>query len=483
MAVVNTAETETPEPEESGSGSSLGSHVRFWVSLFLVAVVAVAGGMMMLQPRYGKAMPLALKELGPQESAECSENLSGDFEKFGQRRLTLIQTDERHFDFVLESDEPHVANVTLKHVDVGLLIPALPAWCQADETMARIALSDRQWNHQRVIFDVPSSDVDVSGGNGVELANLTQVALTRNCLDGGPWEVQLLFNEENGPAVYYHAWFNFPKTEYQRIWERNTGQVSPSKSDEDLGDTWLDPAGTVVAMDLLRTVKSERQVLATPVRLSSTMSRNFMNNLADLPSITALASAVLESDGESDFFLLSGRSLGESTWGQKYWQNARFEAATLREIQSPLRSDATLSEIELWFASEGSSVVRFLVGGVDLNALPIGSADNEDSGLRMPVGIGAPPFEQKYVDLVRLPPQENPFYSLLIDRENRWIDHHSASVSGVRLYRDPQAAGVVHLHLIGNDRSTTIGQFRIDTQKSPSASTMAEQGNSSVTRQ
>lgn len=135
-------------------------------------------------------------------NAEYPEDPADRSLHFGQydgRRLTLVKKDATHFDFVFESDNPHVAKVVFRDVDVSLIMtPSLPEWTKADDGLRRIALTDRQWNRQQVSFGGPGSPhVEVSGGDGWEKDNLYSAELAKNCLNAGLWEV-LLFVKEGG---------------------------------------------------------------------------------------------------------------------------------------------------------------------------------------------------------------------------------------------------------------------------------------------
>src|SRR5262249_23653847 len=137
------------------------------------------------------------------------------FGQYSGRRLKLLQRDPTHFDFALEPLRKHVATVVFRDVDVSLMTPSEPVWVKGDADLERIALTDRQWNRQKVSFDPHSAQVEVSGGNGFERENLFSAELAKNCLNAGLWEV-LLFVRENGhKALYYHGWFTFPLGHYK----------------------------------------------------------------------------------------------------------------------------------------------------------------------------------------------------------------------------------------------------------------------------
>ena len=64
------------------------------------------------------------------------------------------------------------------------------------------------------------------------------------------------------------------------------------------------------------------------------------------------------------------------------------------------------------------------------------------------MGIGRPPFYQDYKVLLQDDPQDNPYYSFVLDENNAWIDHHSMAVDGPVIHRDIDNPELLHLYLI-----------------------------------
>jgi len=58
-------------------------------------------------------------------------------------------------------------------------------------------------------------------------------------------------------------------------------------------------------------------------------------------------------------------------------------------------------------------------------------------------------------------PQESPYYSFLLDAEDRWIDHHKAAIDGPVLLRDVQDLSLVHLFLLSYERHSLIAHIKL----------------------
>ena len=172
-----------------------------------------------------KVMEVPIRDFSTAEYPEDPADRSVHFSQYSGRKLRLVQKDETHFDFLFEPTNTHTATVIFRNVDVGLMTPGEPAWTRGDPNLERIALTDRQWNRQQVRFDPHSPQVEVSGGDGFEKANLDSAELAKNCLNAGLWEV-LLFVRENGaegpllPGLVYipHGALSGPvRAEYGRL--------------------------------------------------------------------------------------------------------------------------------------------------------------------------------------------------------------------------------------------------------------------------
>ena len=445
-----------------------------WRAIGLVAgglLLAAAGAVAVrsyFRYRVQDTMAVPLREY---TNAEYPEDPSGRSVRHGQfdgRRLTLVKKGEARFDFVLESDDPRIARIVIKDVDVGLMTPSLPEWAKADPSLTRIALTDRQWNRQQVAFGPAGSPhVELSGGDGWEKENLFSAELAKNCLNAGLWEVLLFAREGGGKAMYYQGWFTFPLGHYKAVFERNTGL--PYSSHWYYLEHWFDPAGTVVALDRLREAASEREA---PASFDKAERLLFAGEQVRKRRTTVAENVAAWGDFYDDghkvryaAFIPPGKYSLAHPWKNEYRRMDRFDKAILRQVRSPA-SAKPLSELELVFSStKRAGRVRFLVSGFDLEALPRLPASDYAKGLYMPMGIGVPPFYQSYADLEKNPPQESAYASLLLDEKDRWIDHHSFAIDGPVMHRDEKDAGLLHVYLLSYERHTLIAHVVVRTSR------------------
>lgn len=433
-----------------------------------VLLVLAIGGLAVRQHlRYAVAevMEVPIREFTNAEYPEDPSLRSVHHGQYTGRTLTLVQKDDTHFDFIFKPTNPHTATVTFHNVDVSLMTPSEPEWTKADPGLERIALTDRQWNRQQVRFDPRSPQVEVDGGDGFEKAHLFSAELAKNCLNAGLWEVLLFVKEDGNKALYYQGWFTFPLGHYKRIFEQNTGLAYWSHWY--YLEHWFDPAGTVVRLDGLRQVVQERDVQASfdgnekvivageQVRKRKTTMAGNIRTWDDFYDGRTIRFAT---------FIPPGRYSVQHPWKNEYGRIDQFDKASLREITSPATSKP-LHELELVFVGKQTGErCRFLVSGFDLSVLPQLPAEEYPKGLYMPMGIGVPSFFQSYEDLQKNPPDRSPYFCVMLDGDDHWINHHDLAVDGPVMYRDAKNPDLLHVYLLSYERHSLVGHFVVSTR-------------------
>jgi len=441
------------------------------VGALLVIVVACGLAWWFLaRYAYSDVMRVPIREFSTAEYPEDPAARSPHFSEYSGRTLRLVRKGETRFDFVFEPTNRHTATVTFRDVDVSLMTPGEPSWTRDDPGLERVALTDRQWNRQQVRFDVKSPQVEVSGGDGFEAANLVSAELAKNCLNAGLWEVLLFVREGGEKSLYYQGWFTFPMGHYKHLFERNTG-VSFWKHWYKL-EHWSDPVGTPVRLDALRRVTRELdvQVAFDPherlivageqVRKRRTTDAEDVRTWGDFFDGRKIRFATFAPPGRYDV---------NKPWKNRYGTLARLEKAILREVVSPA-SPIPLDELELVFRDNAKGArSRFLVSGFDLESLPRLPVGKYPDGLYMPMGIGVPPFFQSYDELRKHPPDRSPYFSVLLDADGRWINHHDVAVDGPVMHLDADDPTLLHVYLLSYERHSLIGHYVISTSNPPHA--------------
>ncbi|WP_026735986.1 hypothetical protein [Fischerella sp. PCC 9605] len=437
-------------------------------STLIVSLSLIGLGAFWFASRYkfDNKMSVKLQELSNAEYPENPAALSTNFQRYSSRKLTILKKDGTNFDFVLEPTNARTAKIVVKNVDLSLLVPKAPEWTKKDKGLEVIAFTDREWNRQQVSFPANSENIEISGGDGFEKQNLAEIALANNCLNAGYWEILLFTKESGNKALYYQSWFTFPMGHYKNIFEK-INNMSYWKHRWRL-EHWQDPAGTVVNTNLLREVIDEKEApakfpLDERIISSGEQSRKIRTTLAkNLTTWGDFYNDATEIKFAS--FRPPGYYDSEKPWFNQYWRIGKFEKAILRNIQ-PVGVKQKLQEIELVFKdTKNGEQNRLFISGVNLKGLPQLTVNDYSKGLYMPMGIGIPPFYQSYEELQKNHPDKSPYFSVLLDSKNRWIDHHSLAVDGPVMHLDKDNPNLLHLYLLSYERNTLVAHFLINLE-------------------
>ena len=406
-------------------------------------------------------MAIPITEYSNFEYPEDPATRSLYFGQYGRRKLVLIKKDETHFDFIFEPTDTKTAQITFKNIDVSLMTPSEPEWAKTDPNNELIAFTDRQWNRQQVSFDPHSSHIELSGGDGFEKDHLFSAELAKNCLNAGLWEI-LLFTQENGQkALYYQGWFTFPLGHYKKIFEHNT-KISYLKYWYRL-EHWKNPAGVKLNLAQLREVIQEQKVDSV---FDPNERRIFegeqikKKRTTDATNLRTWGDVISGAPIHFAAFIPPGRYSVRHPWKNEFWRFAQLKGGIFRQIRSPAQKKI-LGELELDFSDPQGNLNRMLISGVHMDSLKQLPVNEYPKGLYMPMGIGVPPFFQSYDDLKQTPPDQSAYFSVLLDSEDRWINHHDTAIDGPIIHLDERRKNLVHIYFLSYERHALVGHYEV----------------------
>ena len=412
---------------------------------------------------FNNQMTVKIQELSNAEYQANPAQLGKNFQRYSQKKLTIIKKDETHFDFILEPTNKKTAKIIIKNVDLKLLVPKAPEWVKKDKGLEIIAFTDREWNRQQVSFPANSENIEIIGGDGFEKQNLVEIALANNCLNAGFWEILLFTKEDGNKSLYYQNWFTLPLGHYKNVFE-NINKISYWDYWWRL-EHWQDPSGTVINTNLLRKVIDEKEIVTKfpideKIIVGGEQSRKVRTTLAT--NLTSWGD-FYRNENQIEFatFRAPGFYDTNKPWKNEYWRIGKFEKTILRNIK-PVGIQQNLQEIELIFEdTKTGEKNKLLISGIDIKNLPKLSVKDYPKGLYMPMGIGIPPFYQSYEELKKSHPDESPYFSFLLDSKDRWIDHHHLAVDGSVMHLDMDNPNLLHLYLLSYERNTLITHLLI----------------------
>jgi hypothetical protein len=273
------------------------------------------------------------------------------------------------------------------------------------------------------------------------------------------WELLLFTTEDGEERVYEHVWFTFPLGLYKQVFEQVNG-LSYWSYWWSL-EHWVDPSGTPIRLERLRTVEHERPIQATarwdePVAVQGEQAPKRKNIL------TPVAQTYRDwYSGPVQFtsFIPPGRYSRSHPRDTQLHYLAELADAHLRKVTIS-GHDQSLFEIELAFrSSHTAELTRLILGGLDAAAIPTASADQYTRGRQVPLGIGNPGFFESYEQVVVHPPIQRTFYGFHLDSQDRWMDHHAIGVDGPLLHWDTNDPSLLHLYLLSYERHALLNHF------------------------
>ena len=413
------------------------------------------------------------------EIALTSKPVSGQLTYVGED-IRFTSTDAGLYDISFDLEGEGVSEtLSLRNVDLNLFIPRVPEHVQGNAELVRWFLSEREFNRQRSIFSPGSEHIDAPNGFAGYDSDQLVIALTNNCLGAGYWELAVSVVEEDGSTrKIYQGFFDFPMGTYAEMVRNSNPEVSyiaHARSMEPwLGFDFL--KGSPFAIDQLRTVASEQIVEASDRADAAVLVRNEQADKADLVvydgSPWETYAELRQSRVKFQSFVDPGIYTERRLWDSNLSEIATLDHAVVRQVDSPLEDD--LTELELILLNNEGVPRRLIISGIDLDKVPQLPTEDYSDGIYRPMGFGTP-FTQDYEDLKALPPSEDPFFSVLLDENDRIMNYRmDVGLNGLVLHRDVADSSLLHIYPMSYERILLVGHYVVDLDKSASQTAFSE---------
>ncbi|MEX1012866.1 MAG: hypothetical protein WD595_01590 [Waddliaceae bacterium] len=410
--------------------------------------------------RVSQEMRIPIEELTATDYPADPSRRGSHYDQYVNRFLRLVKKDETHFDFIFQSDEPDVATVVFKDIDLSLFIPSVPSWAKADPHMKIITLVEKEWNRQQISLDRSSPNLTIEGGDGFEKEHLFSAEISRNCLNAGLWEVLFYSKSDGKKQLYYHGWFKFPLGHYKDIFEKENGESYWSHWYR--LEHWWSPKGSPVHLEKFRDVVQSNEVWAIatpnePLLIKGEQERK--RRILSAMGVKCFGDICKGKNLQFASFVPPGRYDTKRIRSHKLHTIAKLDHALLRKVKSKA-DHRQYDEIELVFKdSKDGNISRFIVSGIDFTKVPRLPKSEYPKGLYMPMGIAVPPFYQSYEALKKTPPKESVYFSLLLDKDGKWIDHHEVGIDGPIIHRDLNKSDLIHIYFLSYERLMLVGHY------------------------
>ncbi|NEO82939.1 MAG: hypothetical protein F6J87_01570 [Spirulina sp. SIO3F2] len=430
--------------------------------LSLITTVSLASGG--IYRRYGSD---SLAQLPIASDTELETTLVGQSITFEPNTNAMASEDQYTIDILLEHGEQAIP-VQLKNIDLSLMLPQVPQQLQATSALSQWFLTEREFNRQRVIFKPNSEHLVLPEKIGDYSAEQISVALTNNCLGAGYWEVAL-YIENGSPGgdrqKIYQGYFTFPRRAYgQLVAQLNNTSYWPLMPGLEGWVGFNFHRGRFFDMAALRTVETEVIIAGRDRAQEAVFAHGEQAQKAQLLVAAQPPETWQDLRNQTvqfQSFVPPGIYKSEAVWEMHLDELAHLSGAIARQVRSPLASQP-LTEVELTFTSTVGNTRRLVVSGIDLVALPQLDPEDYSQGLYMPLGFGTP-FTQDYAELKAQPPQMSPFFTVLLDGENRLLHYRKqVGINGIVLHRDAHNPHILHLYPMSYERITLAGHYTLD---------------------
>lgn len=352
--------------------------------------------------------------------------------------LTLTRADEGSFALDLGDSA-----FRLPPVDLALLVPRVPVYARQDEDLVRFALLQREFNRNEVKFGPAGEAADF------KLAN--------NCLRTDLWEVMLDKKVENGNAMFFHGWFDFPRDEYAHLFAELNGRTY--RSCEELLARYPTIGGMNAPLAALRSVKNERPLTVkafpdeTPIRFGEQKRKAKLVVTQGIATYADFCAAKNQPIRTARFSEPGVYDLDQPVQFDLAWL-ARPELALWRSVET---RSGPASELEIAFANG----YRLLLADRDLATLPARAAapENDKDTLRLTFGIGTPDIYATLAERTSEQAVERPNWLFLLGADGKHVDNHQAGVDRVFLWNENGTT--LHLYLVGYERIAVVAHLAV----------------------
>lgn len=354
-----------------------------------------------------------------------------------------------------ESDTLIVPNILIEE-----FIPFCPKGV-SDNYISRIGIINQEWNRQQVKF---IKEQFYFKGNNNEHKIITRVDIARNCLNAYLWEIIGYTDIDGEMKPCYHGWFNFPKEYYHDQFEKRNGK---KWSDFSKGlVNWKDPESKHFDLSKLRTVQEKLEIQFSVENdgyypLIGERKKKFKNII--YPHSPSCINDFLTDSTAYGTFSPPGYYNTKDPRRTELGRLKIIEMLELKTVSSALTKKDSLIEVSISFSdNDGTRKTKLIIGGIEVNKIPMLSIERMNNGFQMPMGIANHSFYETYEECLANMSVNNPYYGLFLDEEGKWLDSHKIGIDGPLMYFDENDPSQLHLWLLSFERHSFVGHYVID---------------------
>lgn len=337
-------------------------------------------------------------------------------------------------------------------------IPTIQQSTRKDDYLSYLSVVNQEWNRNQVRYY--RSQFTSTG----QMFYLTRVDIARNCLNAYLWEI-ILYADENGKELpYYHGWFDFPKELYADLFFHRNG-VSIDKYLAPL-ENWVEPESKVIDLNVLRIQLSEKQPRFEVLNqleypLKGEREKKFKNIL--YPKNTTTMEAFLTDKTAFATFSPPGFYNTKAPRKTTLSRLAQVKDILVRKVQAHTGMQDTLLEIEVIYdKSKKHNGTKLVLSGIFPDEIPSLDPLDANNGWMSSMGIGNHTFYETYNGFIQKSSKTNPYFCLLMDENNRFLDSHFVGIDGPLLHWDNQNPNLLHIWILSFERHAFVGHYTVE---------------------
>lgn len=385
-------------------------------------------------------------------------NLVGSY---AHNRIQFTEVSKGYYDITVYPGNAISDTIFLANINLIEMVPAAPAYLRADNYLTNLAILNQEWNRIQVRFN--NSYYKLSGG-GNEESVISRFDLANNCLSKGEWEMILYTKENNNDVLYYQCWFQFPEELYDAMFYEKNGIGINAYND--IIKNYKIEQSAQVNLDHVRTVNYEKE--ATFVNLNNELYPLKGERLTKAKNIVS----PIEYTSINDF--LNDNTKFATYASPGYYTRSDPRATYLsgfsdltkvtycKSISANLKGSQS-DELQLIFSnSDNSLTTRLIIGGLQIEKLPVLNIENMQKGWQQPMGFSNHSFYSDYQTILNNSASDNPYFAVLMDENNFWLDSHEIGIDGPLMFIDESDNTKLHVLLLSFERHAFVGHFVID---------------------
>lgn len=370
---------------------------------------------------------------------------------FVDGRLDLVSS-PFHWDFLFLTKESDT--ILLSDIDISELVPTIPDYIKPDESLSYISCINQEWNRNQVRFE--------EGEFHTTIPNNVRVDLARNCLNAYLWEI-ILYVEEGGEVKpYAHGWFDFPHEMYRQVFEAKN-RVPFAKYAKSMED-WVTAEEMSIDLGLLRKVVDTVSVSYGDYSdamypLQAARKKKFKEIISPV-SFTTMRD--LQTDATTfATFTPPGFYNKSDPRKTELGRIQNLRKVSLYQIES-LATHVPLYELQVTFShADSEEETNLVIGGLNLDDFPVLTESEANQAWKSSMGIGNHTFYEAYQKHLSTKSEQSPYYALLLDGDNKWLDSHEVGIDGPMFHFSDKSRTKLHLWLLSFERHALVGHYEI----------------------